>query len=291
MNSGNITLTGFADEISPDLETQIRVLKALGMHYVEMRGVNGKGLVEYPLDEVERIYERLDKDDIHLSSVGSPIGKIPITEDFAPHFALFQHTVHIAHVMETPYIRMFSFYIPDGERPEKYRDEVLKRTEQMVTYAAKHHVVLLHENEKKIYGDDAGRCLDLMEHFYGDHYKAVFDFANFVQCRQDTLEAYDLLKPCIAYVHVKDAKWETGEVVPAGYGDGNVEQILRDLLGNGYQGYLSLEPHLTHFRGFAALEQGAEEDKPETERSGEELFTIAYQSLNAILERIGEVKA
>ena len=143
-----IELSGFADEINPQLDEQIRVLKKLGMHYVEMRGANGKGLVEYPLDEVEKIKEQLDENDIHLSSVGSPIGKIPITQDFEEHFKLFCHTVNIAHVMEVPYIRMFSFFMPEGEDPEKYHDEVFRRVRRMADYAAKHNVILLHENEK-----------------------------------------------------------------------------------------------------------------------------------------------
>ena len=125
-----IELSGFADEINPQLDEQIRVLKKLGMHYVEMRGANGKGLVEYPLDEVEKIKEQLDENDIHLSSVGSPIGKIPITQDFEEHFKLFCHTVNIAHVMEVPYIRMFSFFMPEGEDPEKYHDEVSAEWEE-----------------------------------------------------------------------------------------------------------------------------------------------------------------
>ena len=248
-----IELSGFADEINPQVDEQIRVLKKLGMHYVEMRGANGKGLVEYPLDEVEKIKEQLDENDIHLSSVGSPIGKIPITQDFEDHFKLFCHTVNIAHVMEVPYIRMFSFFMPEGEDPEKYHDEVFRRVGRMADYAAKHNVILLHENEKEIYGDVADRCRKLMEEFYSDHFKAVFDFANFVQCHQDTKEAYEMLKPYIEYVHVKDAEWESGQVVPAGHGDGNVKEILKALKDSGYEGFLSLEPHLADFAGFSAL--------------------------------------
>ena len=282
---GKIRISGFADEISPDLDQQIAVLKKLGMNYVEMRGVNGKGLVEYPLDEVEKIKEHLDQNDIRLSSVGSPIGKIKITDDFEDHFVLFQHTVNIAHVMEVPYIRMFSFFIPKGEKPEKYKEEVFKRTKKMVDYAEKHQVILLHENEKEIYGDVAERCRQLMDEFYGENYKAVFDFANFVQCHQDTLEAYEMLKPYIEYIHVKDAVRKTGQVVPAGSGDGNVEEILKDLLVSGYHGFLSLEPHLADFTGFASLEQGNSVRRAKLE--GEETFTIAWNALQNILKNIG----
>lgn len=279
-----IELSGFADEINPQLDEQIRVLKKLGMHYVEMRGANGKGLVEYPLDEVEKIKEQLDENDIHLSSVGSPIGKIQITDDFEEHFKLFCHTVNIAHVMEVPYIRMFSFFMPEGEDPEKYHDEVFRRVGRMADYAAKHNVILLHENEKEIYGDVADRCRKLMEEFYSDHFKAVFDFANFVQCHQDTKEAYEMLKPYIDYVHVKDAEWESGQVVPAGHGDGNVKEILKMLKESGYEGFLSLEPHLADFAGFSALENGKSEKKEKL--TGEESFTLAHESLVKILGEI-----
>ena len=279
-----INLSGFADEINPQLDEQIRVLKKLGMHYVEMRGVNGKGLVEYPLDEVEKIKEQLDENDIHLSSIGSPIGKIPITDGFEEHFKLFCHTVNIAHVMEVPYIRMFSFFMPEGEDPEKYHDEVFRRVGRMADYAAKHNVILLHENEKEIYGDVADRCRKLMEEFYSDHFKAVFDFANFVQCHQDTKEAYEMLKPYIEYVHVKDAEWESGQVVPAGHGDGNVKEILKMLKESGYEGFLSLEPHLADFAGFSALENGKSEKKEKL--TGEESFTLAHESLVKILGEI-----
>ncbi len=279
-----INLSGFADEINPQLDEQIRVLKKLGMHYVEMRGANGKGLVEYPLDEVEKIKEQLDENDIHLSSVGSPIGKIPIVQDFEEHFKLFCHTVNIAHVMEVPYIRMFSFFMPEGEDPEKYHDEVFRRVGRMADYAAKHNVILLHENEKEIYGDVADRCRKLMEEFYSDHFKAVFDFANFVQCHQDTKEAYEMLKPYIEYVHVKDAEWESGQVVPAGHGDGNVKEILKTLKESGYEGFLSLEPHLADFAGFSALENGKSEKKEKL--TGEESFTLAHESLVKILGEI-----
>ncbi|MEG0687293.1 MAG: sugar phosphate isomerase/epimerase, partial [Hungatella sp.] len=91
-----------------------------------------------------------------------------VLEDFAPHFELFRHTVEIAHIMETPYIRMFSFFIPQGENPSLYRDEVMKRIGAMVDYATEHQVILLHENEKEIYGDVASRCVEIMKEFYGD---------------------------------------------------------------------------------------------------------------------------
>lgn len=277
----NIIISGFSDEIDPSLNKQLEIVKKLGISHIEIRGVDGKGLVEYSLDEVKEIKKKLDVNGIKISSIGSPIGKIKITDDFADHFELFKHTVEIARIMETPYIRMFSFFIPEGEDPAQYKNEVFRRLRRFVEYAVKENVVLLHENEKDIYGDIAVRCKEIMEEFACDNFKAVFDFANFVQCKQDTKEAYEMMKPYIEYIHVKDAIWESGQVVPAGKGDGNVEEILKNLLQNGYEGFLSLEPHLTDFSGFSDLEQG--DGGKKEEMNGAAAFTIAYEALKKLL--------
>lgn len=278
-----IKLSGFADEIDMDLSKQIAVLKKLDIAYVEMRGVNGKGLVEYTLEEVKELKKQLFDAGIRLSSVGSPIGKIKITDDFLPHMELYKHTVEIAHEMEAPYIRMFSFFMPQGEDYAPYRGKVLSQVGQFVDYARASQITLLHENEKDIYGDVADRCLELMKEFYGENFKAVFDFANFVQCGQDTLSAYEMLKPYIAYIHVKDALHQDASVVPAGHGDGNVKEILKLQKDSGYEGFLSLEPHLADFAGFRALEQNGGEKK---KLGGEEAFTMAYDALMKILDTI-----
>ena len=277
----NNIITGIADEIDPMLDKQMEVLDKLGMSYIEIRGVDGKGLVYCSMEEVKDIKRRLTDKGIRLSSVGSPIGKIGIGDEFAPHMELLRHTVEIAHEMEVPYIRMFSFYIPGEEKPEAYREQVLDRLGQMADYAAAQDIVLLHENEKGIYGDNGARCREIMEALYGEHFKAVFDFANFVQCGQDTLEAYEMLKDYIEYIHVKDALWKDGSVVPAGYGDGHVKEILQRLWQRGYTGFLSLEPHLTDFTGFAQLEEGGRIEK---KLSGPEAFTLAHDSLVKLLK-------
>lgn len=280
----NIVLSGFADEIDPSLDEQIRVLKKLGMNHIEMRGVNGKGLVEYTLEEAKEIKKRLDAEGFALSSVGSPIGKIKITDDFEPHMELYKHTVDLAHLMEARYIRMFSFFMPEGcEDYSPYKDEVMARLGKFVDYAKANDIILLHENEKDIYGDVASRCLEIQKNFYCDHFKAVFDFANFVQCKQDTLEAYEMMKPYVEYIHIKDARWDDASVVPPGIGDGHVAEILAKFKAAGYHGYLSLEPHLADFAGFAALEMNASQKK---KLGGEEAFTLAHDSLVKIIESL-----
>lgn len=280
-------ITGFADEISDSLDIQIENLKKLGINYVEMRGVDGDNLIFHSDEKVREIREKLDDAGIALSALGSPLGKIGIDDPFEKHFEEFKRAVEIAHKMNTRNIRMFSFYLSDEQRKTE-KDRVFERLGRFVSYAKENDAVLLHENEKGIYGESAGECLEILKEFSGEHFSAIFDFANFVQCGQDTLEAYEMLKDYISYIHVKDARKENGTVVPSGSGDGNVEEILKRLFAGGYDGFLSIEPHLFDFKGFEGLERGRTAALSESGQalSGPEAFSVAFEALQDILKKL-----
>lgn len=281
-------ISGFSDEISGDTVTQFEVLNKLGIEYFEPRGVDGKNISELNDDEVLELKSKMDKYGIKVSSIGSPLGKIKLTDDFEKHFEVFKRVVKTAKMLDTRNIRIFSFYHEGNEWTAEERSTIISRLKRMIDYAKENDVVLLHENEKDIYGDIAERCLDLMKELYCENFKAVFDPANFVQCGEDTKEAFKALRGYIEYMHIKDAMACDGSVVPAGYGDGNVKYILDELFDNGYDGFLSIEPHLGSFEGLAALEI---DDKMEKlPKGGEGTFTLAFNSLNELLERKDKVK-
>jgi len=279
-------LSGFADEIDKDLKVQVKELNKLDISLMEIRGVYGKPITEYSESEVKEFKKILDDHGIKVSALGSPIGKIGINDDFAPHLDKFRHAINLAGILETNYIRMFSFYIPENESPEKYRDEVLERWHRFVEAAKNTGIILAHENEKGIYGDNAERCLDIIESMNVSYVRAVFDPANFVQCNVETYpKAYNILKPYICYMHIKDAYYENGKVVPAGFGDGRVPEIINDIDKSvDTEMVLSLEPHLGSFEGLANLER--ELDLGNMEESGPGKFEIAAKALRNILKDI-----
>ena len=276
----NYIITGFADEIAPEMQKQYNTLKELGINYIELRGVNGKNVSELEISDVRALKQELDVNGMKISAIGSPIGKIKITDDFAEHFETFKKVVEFAKILETKYIRMFSFYVED--KPSA-KQEIFARLKKMIDYAKEHNVILLHENEKKIYGDTAESCLEIMQELYCDNFKAIFDFANFVQVGEDTLYAYSLLEPYIEYFHIKDAQGNV--ILPSGKGDGNIQEILSLAFQKGYNGFLSLEPHLTNFIGLNNLETEEIDVKPL--KDGAEAYTLAYTSL---LETINDIK-
>lgn len=279
----NFIISGFSDEIDENIKIQFEAIKELGINFFEVRGVNGKNIADISTEELQNLKEEMQKYDVKVSSIGSPIGKIYITDDFENHFEKFKRIVEIAKALDAKYIRMFSFYIPENEDYGKYRDEVLKRLSKIIAYAKEQDVILLHENEKDIYGDTAERCVELFKELFSSNFKAVFDPANFVQCGENAKEAFLRLEPYIEYMHIKDAKTD-GTIVPAGCGDGHLQYILKTLKEKNYDGFLSLEPHLGKFAGLEDLE--IDDTMLKLEDSSKNTFKLAHDSLKAILERI-----
>ena len=281
MGFGLFCLSGFSDEIAADFDVQLAVVRSLGMKFIELRGADGQNVSEFSTDKEDVLVDKLRAAGVGVSSIGSPLGKADIREDFSLQVELLERLIRFGKKLGTKYIRMFSFYIPEGEDPQEHRQEVLDRIRVLRDRAAEADMVLLHENEKGIYGDTADHCFDLMQELGSPAFGAVFDFANFVQCGEDTLRAFEMLKPYICYVHIKDADGEK-RIVPAGQGCGHLEEILTELYKDGYKGFLSLEPHLADFVGFGALEASGNEIKDSADR-GEAAFRLAHDALVRLL--------
>lgn len=271
-----VTLSAFADEISPDLGEQLDVLSGEGIRHLELRGVWNKNVLRLSDEDLDRVGETLRERGFGVSSVGSPIGKIGIRDPFAPHLEDFERALDVAERLQAPYIRIFSFFIPDGEDPAAHRGEVMRRMEELVRRAEKRGVTLLHENEKHIYGDIPERCVDLLQTCASPRLRAAFDPANFVQCGVRPFEdGWPVLAAHTEYGHIKDARFADGSVTPAGQGDGDLHAWLAALKERGFGGFLSLEPHLAAAGTFSGF-------------SGPELFRVAATALKQLLQAIGE---
>ncbi|MFD1430372.1 sugar phosphate isomerase/epimerase family protein [Lacticaseibacillus mingshuiensis] len=286
----HFTITGFADEIGPSLTEQIAVLQANGISHIEIRGIDGENVADFSDDQARAYHDTLTAAGIQVSSLGSPIGKITITDDFAPHLAKFKHVLHLAALFEAPYVRLFSFYAPAGEHIASYQAEVIARWQQFAAAAKAYpQIILLHENEKEIFGETPEAELALFDALADDQVQTAFDPANFVQGGVTVFpHAYDLLKAHIAYVHIKDAIASDGHVVPAGFGDGQVKKVLAALAAADYHGFLSLEPHLAEFGGFAGLEQTRVSLPPAAQGDGAQAFSTAAAALRKLLQELDE---
>lgn len=243
----------FADEASPLIDQQIAALRRNGLQGLEIRNVDGENVSAISLAKAKEVRQKLDDAGLVTWSIGSPLGKIDIEkDDFEAHLDSLRHTLEVADILGAKNIRMFSFFLPAEKDPAPFRNEVLDRLHRMVEVSTGSGVALCHENEKGIYGDIASRCLEILTEV--PELRGVFDPANFVQCGQDTLEAWELLKDKIYYMHIKDALFADNSVVPAGHGDGHVKEVLDAYRAQGGED-MTVEPHLAVFDGLKGLER------------------------------------
>ncbi len=278
-------LSAFADEYSPKLDEQIEGLKKNGVGFMEIRGVDGKNIADLTEDEMKAAKAKLDAAGIGVSSIGSPIGKIKVTDDFDAHMEKLANCIRAAHIFGTKNIRMFSFYMPEGMTREEARPEVMRRLAAMLELAKKEDVILCHENEKGIYGESPECCLDIQNEFKGE-IRLIFDPANFIVDGHEPFpHAYGLLGDRIYYMHIKDATAER-TIAPAGKGVGCIPSILADLNAKRNDKiFLSVEPHLKVFKGFEALETADKTKMPNTYATSAEAFGAAVDALKAILAK------
>jgi len=264
-----LKLAAFADEIGPDIDHQIRVCRQNGVTHFELRGADNKNVLDFDEPLKREIRGKLKAAGMGVACIGSPIGKVKIDEPWEPHFEKFKIAVALAEYFEAPFVRIFSYYPPEGQTDwGPWRDEILRRMRAKVDYVKDKNVVLVLENESHIYGDTGQRSLDLLRTVNHPKFRAAFDFANFVQVGDYPEKIWPEIRPYVVHFHIKDAL-RNKKNVPAGQGEGRIPSIVADAYANGYRGFLSLEPHLK----YAGPSHG------ETDES---LFKVAADALKAV---------
>jgi sugar phosphate isomerase/epimerase len=270
-------LSAFADEITDDFLEQVKYLAKEHVGYLEIRFVNQKNIMDLTQKELKESRKMLQDYGIKVSAIGSPIGKVKIDEPFGPHLDKFKHAVDLALFFETPYIRMFSYYPPEGKDISHYRDEVMERMSAKVEIIKNVDVIMVHENETDIYGHSAENCVDIAKTVNSPKLRLVYDPANFVwgQKITDNIEkCWPLMKPYVVHIHIKD--WKLGDILGSipGEGDGQIKELLAELAAMNYEGCLTMEPHLR-----AGGQFGGD--------TGPELFSQAIAAVRELAAEVG----
>jgi 3-dehydroshikimate dehydratase len=270
-------ISAFADEISPDPKAQMDALAANGIRHIELRGVWGQNVMTFSKQQMTDLKKMFGDRGFAVSCIASPIGKAKISDDYRKHFDAFTQAVDIAQFFDSRYIRIFSYYPPDGANIGDFRREVIDRLAEKVDYVENLPITLALENESNLFGAYPERCVYLHSAITSSHLVAAFDPANFVN--MDVQDVYNTcwlpLRKHVGYFHIKDFKYgEKEHAVPAGQGDGDIPEILHDAAADGYDGFLALEPHL------AKAEHS-------TGQTGPELFKVATDALKTILRDVG----
>ncbi len=277
-------LSAFADEAGSTLDEQISALRDNGIDYIEPRNIGGKGIITLSDEELISIKKKLDENGIKVNSLGSPIGKYPITADFAPHLADTKRALEIAKLLGTENIRMFSFFVSQDEL-KIYRDEVIARLRAMCALAKEANINLCHENESLVYGqmpEEIDELLTEVPSLYG-----IFDPANYRMNNADVFRGIEATMKNFKYMHIKDAIFETQTIVPAGEGEGEIAKII-NIINEKVDSvvYLTLEPHLHIFDAYKGIDEHELRGKYSFKNS-REAFDFAANALKRLLTENG----
>lgn len=275
-----IRISAFSDEASTSLRGQIAAMLRNNISLTELRSVDGKNVKDLTLQEAANIKAALDLAGIEVWSIGSPIGKVDISVDITEYLQTVEHVCKLAQVLGCKRIRMFSFF-GAYEQPEK----VYGNLQRMVEVADGYGVMLCHENEKDIYGDTLERVQLIAQNVPG--LKLVYDPANYLQCDQPADKTLPALHAKTDYFHVKDVVAQTGEIVPAGHGDGHIDELIA-MIDPDADVVMTLEPHLRVFAGYAQIDNSEMKNRY-TFETNDQAFDAAANALKALLEQNGYV--
>ncbi len=280
-------LSAFADEAGSSLDEQIAALKRNDIGYIEPRNINGKPILTLTDAELAEVKAKLDENGIKVNSLGSPIGKYPITEPFEDHLVDFHRAIEVCKLLGTDKMRMFSFFVEQSKLKE-YRDEVISRLTVMCETAKANGITLCHENESAIYGQNPAEMLDLM--ISVPDLAGIFDPANYRMNDCDVMAGIDATLKNLAYLHIKDAIYESQIIVPAGDGEGRIAEVL-DIVNKATDEvvYLTLEPHLFLFDAYKLIDNHELKGKY-TFNSNSESFDFAASALKKLLNDNGYQK-
>lgn len=271
-----ITISAFADEIGPELKLQMDVCEANGIRCIDVRAIDDINVSKMTLDQVKQYTRQMADRGFGVPCVGSPLGKIRMDEDFGAHLDVLRHCCAVAHAFGTRLIRVFSFYASAGADVMNQRQAVMDRLAAMVKIAEMEDVVLMHENEKGIYGAKPAGVKDIFATIASKSLKGIFDPANYVE---EGVAPYADgwamgLNALTEYFHIKDKVPHAATCVPAGDGQGQIPQIFADLKKRDFSGFMTLEPHMAAAGQFAGF-------------SGPDRFTKAVEGLKRELNKAG----
>ncbi len=256
--------TGFTDEAERSLDGQISTLREVGWSAIELRLIDGKNVCDFTDEEWKRTWDRLQKEQIQVVGFGGQIGNWarPIDSDFSLDIDELKRVAPRMRQAGTKFLRIMSY--PNSEsnplNRSEWRIEAVRRLKELAKIAEGEGIILGHENCSG-YGETPEGYLELVEAVNSPALQLIFDTGNNSLHDNNTEVTWDYYQKCreqITHVHIKCAKpGENGDDFVTCYVDEDPvqERILKDLEATGYDGWLSIEPHIK-----AAIHAGQDVD-------------------------------
>jgi sugar phosphate isomerase/epimerase len=244
---------GFADEASRALLKQIEATKEAGWAAIELRLVDTKHVCDQTDAEWAATWATLQQHGIAVAGFGGQIANWarPISGDFQKDLDELRRVAPRMHQAGTKLLRIMS-YPNDKDNPwpkDKWRDEVIRRLRELAKIAEAEGVILAHENCSGYGGLGPAEYMELVKAVNSPALKLIFDTGNNSAHDNDNEATWRYYQTCrkeIVHVHIKSyQRGADGKLVTC-YPDQDPVQrrVLADLKATGYNGWISIEPHL-----------------------------------------------
>ena len=244
-------LSGIADEAADGIDKQINAHQELGWSAIELRLVDGKNVAGIlPDDAFDRVADRLEEAQIQVTGLASAIGNWSrnIADDFEQDVTDLKRSIPRMHRLGTKFIRTMS-WVGEGASDDDWRREVMRRCRELAKIAEDGDVVIAHENCTGWAGQSAEHMRALVDEVGSDHLVVLYDTGNTISHGQDAWAFYTGLRDVIRYIHIKDCRkppagGPSDDYAYPGQGDAMVHEVLTDQFKLGYDGVISIEPHV-----------------------------------------------
>ncbi len=269
------TISGFGDEISPDLSVQLATLKRLGVEGLDLRSAFGKNVLQLSDDEVDTIGREVQRHGLRVQAIGSPVNKVKFSAAGNKEELLkLERAAEIANRLGVQRIRIFTPET-DPAGGDAAWPQVRTWMADQIQLAKSKNVILIHENDGRYFGAFPQNARRLFDDLAGPHFRAIFDFGNSVLIGYRTMrDWFPWILPYLDTLHIKDAVSKGEHFAMAGEGDGEMLECFRYLKSEGWRGPLTLEPHAQHAGPMGGF-------------SGEQAFEYAFNALIKVLDEAG----
>ncbi len=280
------TLSAFADEAGGSTDDQLQALADGGLSLIDPRNVDGHNIANLPLDLAEQVAKRYEAAGVKVNMFGSPIGKIDIADDLKIDLDKLEHLGKLKDIFGCDAVRMFSYFNKAQAPRDQWRAKATDNLHRLRDKAGQLGLVLYHENESDIYGDDSDRVLEIAELRDGKTFKLIYDFANYIRTGEAGWDTWQKMKDKTDYFHFKDQK-TTGEHTPMGQGDTDARRILEDAAKAGWEGGCTLEPHLKFSKAVLATHASGTGSLALADMDQKQLMQVAITSAKRLLDDLG----
>ena len=250
-------MTGFADEAAVGIDGQIKATRELGWKNIESRNIDGVNIHDLDDKAFDVVYGKLQDAGVSINCFGSAIANWAknIDQPMEPDVQALNRAILRMGRLGTKLIRIMSYAVlPDRAPEDQMKEERFRRLNIITQRLLDAGIQPVHENCMNFGGMGWSYTLALIENVPG--LKLVFDTGNPVFTddrtkpapypKQSSWEFYNIVKKHVAYLHIKDGIWDnekTNYTYP-GLGNGDVRQIVEDAIKSGYDGGISIEPHI-----------------------------------------------